>query len=278
VASPWDDLTLAELAPGRYATTITDAWVVMTVPQGGFLGLLAAEAMRHHLADDTLALRTFTVVFAAPVQAGPVEIDVTELRRGRSAAQLSVTVRNIGRDSGATAVAVFGRTRAGFSFTDAAPPVVLPPEECWSYREPPDTWRWDGPMSPFWNDVLHGRNHSGAPPWQPPMLGAAETLIWYRFDVPPPPHPFASALVLSDAMPSTVEMKVGEGAWFAPSADLTVHVVGQPRSEWLLSHATCRWAGDGYASADADLWDMDAPGGPTLVAHATQVMLFTFFD
>jgi acyl-CoA thioesterase len=77
-------------------------------------------------------------------------------------------------------------------------------------------------------------------------------------------------------MPSTVERKVGEGAWFAPSADLTVHVTGKARSPWLLSHCRCRWAGDGYASAEALLWDVDQGDDPVLVAVATQVMLFSF--
>ncbi len=44
-----------------------------------------------------LALRSITSVFAAPVRTGPVEIDVTVLRRGRSMAQATATVRSVGR-------------------------------------------------------------------------------------------------------------------------------------------------------------------------------------
>jgi len=43
-------------------------------------------------------------------------------------------------------------------------------------------------------------------------------------------------------------------------------------SEWLLAHNRARFAGDGYASVDMELWD-PARG---LVAYGTQMMFFSF--
>ena len=57
-----------------------------------------------------------------------------------------------------------------------------------------------------------------------------------------------------------------------PSADLTVHVLGESRSEWVLAHLRAHRAGEGYASGELALWDPEAG----LVAFATQVMIFTF--
>lgn len=60
--------------------------------------------------------------------------------------------------------------------------------------------------------------------------------------------------------------------WLPPSADLTVHVLGEARSEWVLARNRARFAGDGYASAEMELWDPELG----LVAYGTQVMFFSF--
>ena len=44
------------------------------------------------------------------------------------------------------------------------------------------------------------------------------------------------------------------------------------RTEWLLAHDRARWADNGWASAESVLWDENG----TLVAYATQMMLFTY--
>ena len=59
-----------------------------------------------------------------------------------------------------------------------------------------------------------------------------------------------------------------------PSADLTVHIMGTARSEWLLMRNRARRASDGYASLEIELWD-PVEG---LVAYGTQTMIFTFAD
>ncbi len=110
--------------------------------------------------------------------------------------------------------------------------------------------------------------------------------MWYRFEEPPFRHdgtldPLA-LVVLADTMPGAVGEMVGPGprAWFAPSIDLTVHLLDVCRSSWVLAHNRARQAGDGYASADMALWDYGEHGSdqPRLVAYATQLFLFSFVD
>jgi hypothetical protein len=62
--------------------------------------------------------------------------------------------------------------------------------------------------------------------------------------------------------------------WYGPSADLTVHITGTARSDWLLMRNRARRAGDGYASLEIELWDPESG----LVAYGTQTMIFTFSD
>ena len=58
--------------------------------------------------------------------------------------------------------------------------------------------------------------------------------------------------------PGAIGQRIGptDRRWFGPSVDLTVHMLGDCRSQWVLAHNTARWAGDGYASVDMALWDL----------------------
>jgi acyl-CoA thioesterase len=75
-------------------------------------------------------------------------------------------------------------------------------------------------------------------------------------------------------MPGCIGERVGSRSnpWFAPSADLTVHLFAPAKTEWLLAHDRARWAHDGWASAESTLWDETGD----LIAYATQMMIFTY--
>jgi hypothetical protein len=76
---------------------------------------------------------------------------------------------------------------------------------------------------------------------------------------------------LIDTMPPALCAMVGPDAraFLAPSLDLTVHFMRDTTSEWLLTHAHCREARGGYATADLEVWDE----ARRLVAVGTQVMI-----
>lgn len=272
--------------PGRYVLDVSSDWNCPVVPQGGVMAAVAARAMALELGGDTAPpLRTLTTVFAAQVAAGPVEVDVTVLRRGRTLSQVRADVRNPGADVGHSVVAVFGGDRVGFSFTDGAVPTVPAPEDCPSFRDdPPDDVvaehdREERPDFVFW-EKIEGRPALGHAPWDDWVPTTSECATWLRFEEPPwrsdgtldPLVP----LVFADTMPGAVGERMGPGTpWYMPpSADLTVHVFTEPRSEWLLAHYRAHRAGGGYATASVDIWDPDPSVG--LVARGTQVMLILF--
>ena len=139
---------------------------------------------------------------------------------------------------------------------------------------------------PFWSQLVEGRTIKGHAPWEDFATDRAEHVIWYRFDQTPfladgTVDPFA-LVVLADTMPGAVSEKVGRSTrqWFAPSIDLTVHLLDACRSPWVLAHNQARFAGGGYASADMALWDCGPRRDrrPRLVAYATQLFLFSFAD
>jgi len=83
-------------------------------------------------------------------------------------------------------------------------------------------------------------------------------------------------VVMADTMPGAVGEKLGpqhRHGWFAPSVDLTFHLLGSCRSEWVFAHNLARHAGHGYASAEMALWAFGPDGHDDgrLVAYAYAV-------
>ncbi len=255
------------------------SWAAPNVPQGGISLAAAVRAMHAELASDDMSLRSVSCVFAAPVDAGDAEIDVTVLRRGRSVAQASATMRTPGRAAGLTAIAVFGASRPGFEFTDVGTPEFPDPMTLPRFRDPLPDGVDLGPPFPIWANHIEGRPVVGHAPWDDYEPTSSERQTIQRFDEPPwledgTIDPLA-LVCLCDVMPGAVAERMGpspETPWYGPSADLTVHITGVARSEWVLMRNRARRAGDGYASVEIELWDPEAG----LVAYGTQTMIFTF--
>lgn len=272
-----EDVVVQPEGPGRYRCELSHDWDLVAVPQGGVVASVALRAAAAEVGDPAQELRTSTTVFAGQVAAGRLEVDVKVLRKGRSASQVLATVSNEGASAGATVLAVFGGPRKGPTFVDVRPPEVPPPAECPSYRElpPPGVEAFD-PL-PFWTRV-EGRAALGHPPWEQFDPSGSDTAAWLRFDDPPLTDDGAldplGLLTLTDRMPGAIGERLGHQGprWFAPSADLTVHLLEPLETEWVLAHDRARWADDGWASAETTLWDERG----VLVAYATQMMLFTY--
>jgi acyl-CoA thioesterase len=271
-----EDVVVERVGDGRYIASLEHSWDLFPLPQGGVVASFALRASAAELADPTQELRTCTAIFAGQVSAGDLEVDVTVLRRGRSATQVTATVRNVGETAGTTTVAVFGGRRRGPTFVDVSPPAVPPPLECPSYRDPlPPGVSMD--QRPFWTRV-EGRAALGHAPWERYEPTTSDCATWLRFDDPPLSGGGAldplAVLTLADRMPGSVAEIVGRDGdpWFAPSADLTFHVFEPADTTWLLAHDRARWADDGWASAETTLWTENGK----LVAYATQMMLFTY--
>jgi acyl-CoA thioesterase len=266
--------------PGWYRAALNDDWNAPILPQGGIVTVLATRAMQAELAVAEQPLRSVACVFAGQVRSGPIEIEVTVIRRGRSISQLTASARNPGETAGTTALAVFGADRPGFAFTELVLPEAPAPEDCPSYRDPlPESQ----PPSPYpfsyWDNV-DGRPVSGHPPWENYEATTSERVTWYHFDEAPRLEggdldPLA-LVTLCDTMPGAVFERIGgrsdRPVVLSPSADLTVHVLGDWSSEWLLARNRARHSGDGYASLEMELWD-PARG---IVAYGTQMMFFSF--
>ncbi len=258
--------------------------MIRPYPQGGALALATASAMALELGDPTQRLRMLHTTFVAPVEAGPIQIDVEVLRRGRSMSHLRGEVRNPGAAHGSLTTGVFGGPRRGFEFTDLEPPVGhLPLAQAPSFRDPGPK-PGEGFPTPFWTRVLEGRAALGHAPWEDYTPDRAEQGTWYRLDEPPMhdgSQDLLSLLIYADTMPGAVSEKVGpehRSGWFGPSIDFVCHLFSPPSSEWVFGHNRARFAGEGYGSVDMAIWDFGPDGSAPgkLCAYATQLCFFAF--
>jgi acyl-CoA thioesterase len=287
-ASAFESTTTVTALPGSrgtYRASIDESWNLRPLPQGGVVTAIAVRAMTRALERPEQSLRTLHTAYVAPVAHGEVVVEVSVLRSGRSMSHLRAEVRNPGATHGHVTTAVFGSTRRGFDFVDLDPPRDFTPlSESRSYRDPPPPGVEPFPPMPFWDRLVQGRTGIGHAPWEEYQPDRAEHGTWYRFDDTPllddgTLDPLA-LIVLADTMPGAVGEKVGRRTtgWFAPSVDLTFHLLDRCRAEWVFAHSRARFAGGGYASVDIALWDYGPEGTDPerLVAYATQLCLFTF--
>jgi acyl-CoA thioesterase len=264
------DTRVEALGEGRYQLTLSDHWDYL-LPSGGVVQTVALRAAAAELADPRFRLYSSTATFCTPVQRGDLELAVQVLRRGTSMAQLRVDLRNRGAELAAVVTATFGVGRAGPDVIGAAMPAVRPLDAA-----PPadDLLPGDPGLQFRFNRQVERRIADGESLWQdgwPP--GPARYARWFRYRVPQrgadgkldrlalPP--------LLDTMPSALQRAIGPSyRFYAPSLDLTVHVVDDTERQWLLLASYVRRALAGIAIGEIEAWDDRGK----LVAFASQAM------
>jgi acyl-CoA thioesterase len=275
VAAPADlaaDSTPIADGGSRYHLDMSDRWN-FAFPSGGVLTAAALRAAALELGDDGLRLGSSTSIFCTPIPAGPLAFDVTVLRRGGSAAQVRTTVRAGGAATvGFEVSATFVRDRGGPDVRVARMPDVPPPEACPSVLD--DHPHNPHPRTRFFAQV-ECRVARGDRFWLPGWKASGGRYArWYRYRAPQ--HDGAGLLdrlalaPLADTMPPALAQAVGPGDYrfYAPSLDLTLHVVDDTARAWVLVSTYARRARAGWAIGEAELWDDQG----RLLGFASQMM------
>ncbi len=271
-----------EAVPGRFHLTLGDHWDYL-LPSGGAVMTCALRAAEKFLGEPLLRFASATTVFCTPIHATDLIADVTELRRGKSTAQLRVALRH--RDAvpdpedpsdnsrGLELTATFLRDRKGpdvhgVPFPDRVRSLAdaLPIEDG-APNNPHTRFRFyrqleckiaDGET--YWTDGL--------------VAGPARYARWMRYKVPQ--RDAAGRLdrlalpPLIDTMPTALHRAIGPGPYrfYAPSLDLTTYVVDDTTREWLLVTVAVKRAHHGWAIADAEVWDDEGK----FIAYGAQAM------
>ncbi|HTJ44431.1 MAG TPA: thioesterase family protein [Kofleriaceae bacterium] len=266
------DTTPTPISAGRYHLEISRRWN-FALPSGGVLATAALRAASQELADEGLRLGSATAIFCTPIQPGALDLDVTILRRGGSAAQIRTTVRAGGApEVGFEVVATFCRDRRGPDVRGARMPDVPPPDACPSVID--EHGSNPHPKSTFFAQV-DCRVARGDRFW----LGGWEARApryarWFRYRAPQRDaagrFDRLALAPLADTMPPALLQAIGPGEYrfYAPSCDLTLHAVDDTDREWVLVSVYARRARAGWAIAEAELWDDTG----RLLGVATQTM------
>jgi acyl-CoA thioesterase len=275
MSSPADLIT--DSAPiaqggGRYQLEMSNRWN-FALPSGGVLTTAALRAASAELGDPAYRLGSATAIFCTPINPGPLAFDVTILRRGGSAAQIRTTVRSSGSaDVGYEVTSTFCRDRVGPDVRVARMPDVPPPDACPSVMD-------DHPSNPhpkisFFSQV-ECRVAQGDRFWLPGWTRRAGRYArWFRYLAP---QRDATGMLdrfalppLADTMPPALVQAVGPGDYrfYAPSLDLTLHLVDETDREWVLVSSYARRARAGWAIGEAELWDDTG----RLLGFASQMM------
>jgi acyl-CoA thioesterase len=270
--------------PGRYHVAMPTHWDYV-LPSGGVVMTAALRAAEAELRDPLLRLASATTIFCTPLHPTALVADVTVLRRGKGSAQLRVGLRH--RDArpdpedetdnsrGLELIATFVRERKGPDVRGVAPPLVRSLAEALPVDD--DEPRNPHARFPFYKQI-EARIAEGDRFWTDAWSeGPARYARWFRYREPQrdaggrfdrlalPP--------LIDTMPTALHRAIGPGGYrfYAPSLDLTAHVVDDTQREWLLVATTVRRAHRGYAIADTEVWDDEG----RFLAYGAQAMWIT---
>jgi len=246
--------TTAIASGADYRLDVGRAWD-FRLPSGGVIMTAALRAAAAAIADPAMRLLSATAIFCEPIHPGPVVITPTVLRRGASAIQTRTWLRAEG-SSGCEVIATFARDRSGPDVVARRAPDVPPPEAC------ADLLAGGAPMTRArFFDNLECRLARGVAPWvEGYAAGPARALRWFRYQHPQREAGTLDRLALppiADTMPGALTHAIGPSDYrfYAPSVDLTLHVVDDTDREWILIDAFLGRAVNGWATGRAEIWD-----------------------
>ncbi len=267
---------------GRYHASLPKHWDYL-LPSGGVVMTLALRAAEAELAEPEMHLLSATSIFCKPVPAAACRLDVTVLRRGTTVAQLRSSLF-VADELAMEVVASFGRRRRGPTVQGAAFPEVRSLQDSLvtvggtplSY--PHSAGATSNPYAMFrFYQQLETRIADGDIHWRDMdrfIAGPARYGRWMRYRLPQRDSrgkfDRLALAPLMDTIPTALHRAIGPSDYrfYAPSLDLTIHVVADTQREWLMLRSYVRAASEGYAIGEIEVWDDEH----TLIAYGTQAM------
>lgn len=255
--------TVEPLGDGRYGAMLHEGWDIMGITNGGYMMAIAARAL---IAEtDGRVPVSMTGHFLNPGRPGEVEIEVAELKTGRTFTTLRAVMSMKGMPliSVTGSLAVRSTTSTVSAMIAGPPPDLPPPEDC--VRAVAAV---DAPFPPPMMDRLELRIHPedasgllGTP------SGSAVVRGWFRL-IDDEPIDALAVVLASDAFPPAIFNTELPMTW-TPTLDLTVHVRNPGPHEWLRCRFRTRFVTGGFLEEDGELWRDD----DTLVALSRQLAL-----
>lgn len=246
----------ARLSPG---------WAIGHALNGGYLLSVLGRALRTSLPHpDPFAI---TAHYLTASTAGPAAIRTEAVRSGRTVSTASAALVQRDEDGNEVervrALATYGDldALAGDVRTSAKPPVMPPPEHCFSATDAPS----GSVQVPEMSHRLDLRLDPETCGWalgEP--SGRGEIRAWLSLADGREPDPL-SLLMAVDALPPT-GFDLGLQGWL-PTVELSVHVRARPAPGPLRVVLTTRNLATGFLEEDGEIWD----SADRLVAQSRQL-------
>lgn len=253
------DTAVACAGGGRYTGELHGRWSSLVGIHGGYTAALVVNAITAAVDDPSRALRSFATQFAAIPRPGPVEVEVTIERSGRSMTTTSARMTQHGTVL-QVAHAASSTGRPGISYDD--------------YRRPRDSDPGGAPRFTSPNGVGHFENLDVRFDPDVVMFGGgdrAAVAAWLR---PPDGESIDAAWVVAmcDILPPAVFTRVTAPAK-AATIEYVVHLnTGEPalpRGEHVYLSCRSPLSYEGFAVEDATMWGPD--GRVLAVARQTRL-------
>ena len=251
---------LTPVADGVWEGAIVDGWATPRGPLGGYVMALVMRGFEKAIDDPDRTARSATMHFLRPPDVGPVTVEATVERAGRSLTSVSGRLLQEGKLIG-IALGAYSKPWEGPLLPDEPMPEVDPPEG----REPIDSA--GRRVAPDFTQRLTMQRRFGELPFTEAERG--EVGGWMGLVEERPVDALALA-VIADAWFPAPWPRLKELAP-APTIDLTVHFrVPLPLDDTLLlGRFRSRLVRDGLFDEDGELWTPDG----TLVAQSRQLAL-----
>ncbi|MFZ0626643.1 MAG: thioesterase family protein [Acidimicrobiia bacterium] len=250
--------------PATWRGEVEPDWDIFGIANGGYLMSMAARAMSQSAEGRVPA--SVTAHFTKPVAAGPVIIEVTTVKTGRSFTTLRAEMLGV---DGATLVSLIGsfadqgRPIPDVYLSSTQPPDLPPPEECVLAIPskdrpfpPPIMGQFEERIHPDDTGMVEGK-----------ATGNALVRGWFRLLDGEPADPFLPLLV-ADAFPPAIFNANLPLSW-TPTVEMTTQVRSAPEDGWLACQFRTRFISGGLLEEDGEIWD--AAG--RLVALSRQLAL-----
>lgn len=263
------DTAIEELGGGRFGARMDRGWWIVRGPNGGYVAAVVLRAMIAAVGDDTRHPRSLTVHYTAPPAEGPVHVETSIEKQGRSIT--TVTARMFqGERLCAMAIGAFSGEWPGPELHDRSRPVAPPPEQC-TVSSP--TRPADAAPSDFTPPPLMERYDMRWAIGHPPRTEGDQALAggWIRFSDPEVVDAVGIAAI-ADAWVPPIFGRISQ-PMVVPTVDLTIHfrarlpLDGAAADDWLLCVFNTTVVQEGFLEEDGEIWSPDG----RLLAHSRQL-------
>lgn len=250
----------------RFAADVSDGWRAGRGPHGGYLAAMLLRALTETVAEPARSPRSLTIHYTRAPQPGPITIETTLERVGRSLSTLSARMEQGGRLT-ALALSAFSVPWSGPEISDIEMPRVAPPD---ASREAGSLIKHGAP--PFTRHIVLQPRIGGMPfasAEQPMELGG-----WLGLAEPRPLDALALAFFTDALIPAPFMRTPAPNP--APTVDLTIHfrtaLAPEPSPdphELVLARIRGGLIHEGFFEEDGSIWAADG----TLLAQSRQLAL-----